>query len=98
IPERDRNAIIEYISGQKEGPEMIDEHGDTGVVSEPKKDFPYVPTYNRGGGGKVVDSDGYPGIRPPWGTLNAIDLNTGEYLWRVPLGEYKDLTERGVPI
>jgi quinoprotein glucose dehydrogenase len=35
-------------------------------------------------------------LRPPWGTLNAIDLNTGEYLWRKPLGEFPELTARGV--
>lgn len=44
-----------------------------------------------------VDSDGYPAVKPPWGTLNAVDLNSGEYLWRVPLGEYPELTARGIP-
>jgi len=44
------------------------------------------------------DSSGYPVIKPPWGTLSAIDLNTGLYLWRIPLGEYKELTAKGVPI
>ncbi|MDE3198830.1 MAG: PQQ-binding-like beta-propeller repeat protein, partial [Acidobacteriota bacterium] len=28
---------------------------------------------------KFLDPDGYPAVAPPWGTLNAIDLNTGEY-------------------
>jgi quinoprotein glucose dehydrogenase len=44
------------------------------------------------------DSSGYPAIKPPWGTLSAIDLNTGLYLWRIPLGEYKELTAKGIPI
>jgi quinoprotein glucose dehydrogenase len=43
------------------------------------------------------DHEGYPGIQPPWGVLNAINLNTGEFAWRVPLGEYVELTNRGVP-
>ena len=34
---------------------------------------------------KFLDPDGYPAIAPPWGTLNAIDLNTGEYAWKIPL-------------
>jgi quinoprotein glucose dehydrogenase len=36
-------------------------------------------------------------VKPPWGTLNAIDLNTGDYLWRVTLGEYPELMARGLP-
>jgi quinoprotein glucose dehydrogenase len=45
---------------------------------------------------KFLDPDGYPAIAPPWGTLNAINLNTGEYAWTVPLGEYPELAAKGV--
>ena len=41
------------------------------------------------------DSNGYPAVKPPWGTLNAIDLNTGEYLWSKTFGEYEELTAAG---
>ncbi len=61
--------------------------GSSGIMSA------YVTTgYNR-----FFDPDGYPALRPPWGTLNAIDLNTGEYLWRKPLGELPELKAQGVP-
>ncbi|MES2394004.1 MAG: c-type cytochrome [Acidobacteriota bacterium] len=40
---------------------------------------------------KFLDPEGYPAVKPPWGTLNAIDLNTGRYLWKIPLGYYPDL-------
>jgi quinoprotein glucose dehydrogenase len=43
---------------------------------------------------KFLDPDGYPAVAPPWGTLNAIDLHTGEYAWRVPLGEYPELVAK----
>ncbi|MGH8016739.1 MAG: PQQ-binding-like beta-propeller repeat protein [Opitutaceae bacterium] len=45
----------------------------------------------------ITDPDGYPGVKPPWGLLNCLDLNTGKLLWRVPLGEYAELTRQGVP-
>ncbi len=44
------------------------------------------------------DSSGFPAVKPPWGTLSAIDLNTGEYRWRIRLGEFAGLAARGVPI
>ena len=43
-----------------------------------------------------LDPDGFPAVSPPWGTLNAIDLNKGEILWKVPLGEYPELVTRGI--
>ena len=45
---------------------------------------------------KFLDPEGYPAVAPPWGTLNAIDLNTGEYVWKLPLGEYPDLAAKGM--
>jgi quinoprotein glucose dehydrogenase len=44
---------------------------------------------------KFLDPEGYPGVAPPWGTLNAINLNTGEYVWKIPLGEYPELASKG---
>ena len=45
---------------------------------------------------KFLDPEGYPAVAPPWGTLNAINLNTGAYAWKVPLGEYPALAAEGV--
>lgn len=44
-----------------------------------------------------LDNEGYPANKPPWATLNAIDLNTGKLQWTVPLGEEAELMERGLP-
>lgn len=46
---------------------------------------------------KLEDDQGYPGTRPPWGTLTAINLNSGKIAWKIPLGEYEELTRRGIP-
>jgi quinoprotein glucose dehydrogenase len=45
---------------------------------------------------RLLDPDGYPAVEPPWGTLNAINLNTGAYVWKVPLGEYPALVAQGL--
>src|SRR5258708_13917206 len=44
---------------------------------------------------RFLDPDGYPAVAPPWGTLNAINLNTGEYVWKISLGEYPELAALG---
>ncbi|MDO1450585.1 PQQ-binding-like beta-propeller repeat protein [Rhodocytophaga aerolata] len=63
------------------------------VVSQKKT----VPFFQHMGYNRWYDRAGYPVSTPPWGTLTAIDLNSGEHLWQVPLGEYKELTAKGIP-
>lgn len=86
LPGNDRRAVLEYL-GYAVAP------GDT--VSRPR---PATSPYEFVGYERWKDSSGYPAIKPPWGTLSAIDLNTGEYRWRIPLGEFAELTARGLPI
>ena len=63
-----------------------------GPTDEPLE--PGVP-YTHTGYNRFLDPDGLPAVKPPWGTLNAIDLNTGEIAWQVPLGEEPKLVARG---
>ncbi len=57
--------------------------------------FRYLP-YTMTGYKKFLTQEGYPGIKPPWGTLNAIDLNTGKRVWQIPLGEYPEFSTKGI--
>jgi quinoprotein glucose dehydrogenase len=47
---------------------------------------------------RLKDENGYPGSKPPWGTITAINVNNGKIKWQIPFGEYKELTEKNVPI
>jgi len=70
----------------------------SGVSKPIESDEPAAVTqdYRFTGYRKFLDPDGYPAVSPPWGTLNAINLNTGEYAWKIPLGEYPELAEKGM--
>ena len=59
---------------------------------------PQRPSYAFGGFPKLYDHEGYPGIKPPWGILAAIDLNSGRLAWKIPYGEYEELSARGIPL
>jgi quinoprotein glucose dehydrogenase len=63
-----------------------------GAAVDPRIDSSYRFT----GYDKFLDPDGYPATAPPWGTLNAINLNTGEYAWKIPFGEYPALVKQGL--
>lgn len=85
LSEERKESIIRYLFNEPE-PERENYRQDE------------TPPYVFRGFQRWFDREGYPAIKPPWGTLNAVDLNTGTIKWKVPLGEYKELTERGIPV
>lgn len=78
------SSLVRYLTTGDDTP--------AGPTGEAPTDLPYFFTGYR----KFLDPDGYPATAPPWGTLNAIDLNTGEYAWQIPLGEYPELAAQGI--
>ena len=89
LPPAERRAVIAYLGFSAAGTDTS-EPARQRVV--PKAPYEFV-AYER-----WRDTSGYPAVKPPWGTLSAIDLNTGDYRWRIPLGEFAALTARGVPV
>jgi len=77
----------------------------TGLLYVNSNNVPYISVirpnvsagYDFGGYTYFNDQSGYPANKPPWGSLTAIDLNTGTFAWQVPLGEYPELKAKGVP-
>jgi quinoprotein glucose dehydrogenase len=84
IPPATRADLVRYIMSAKAKKSM------RGAPS------PAAMKYDFTGYHRWYDSDGYPAVAPPWGTLNAIDLNSGEYVWKIPLGEYPELAAQGL--
>jgi quinoprotein glucose dehydrogenase len=85
LSERQRAQVVAYLFGDKPQPSAGEDPPDLTI--------PYTHTgYNR-----FLDPDGYPAVKPPWGTLNAIDLAKGEIVWKKVLGELPELTKQGLP-
>ncbi len=57
---------------------------------------PAYVKYRLDGYAKFLDPDGYPAVKPPWGTLTAIDMNRGKFAWQIPLGEFPELAAKGL--
>lgn len=85
LPEDDVQLIASYLLDIES---VDEEQGNTAIK----------PYYSSMGYNKFLDQQGYPATKPPWGTLNAIDLKSGMVKWKVPLGEYPELTAKGIPL
>jgi quinoprotein glucose dehydrogenase len=85
IKEADKQVIIDFLGGK-----------NTSTQANSKSNLSTSP-YTHTGYNRWYDTNGYPVSTPPWGTLTAIDMNTGKRQWQVPLGEYPELTAKGIP-
>ena len=81
-----RRAIADYVLTGKVGAATVTGEADSAMDQK----------FTTDGYNKFLDPDGYPGIKPPWGTLNAINLDTGEIAWKIPFGEFPELAAKGL--
>ncbi len=91
ISDNDKNAIASFILDIKLDHRKEFDGGEVKIDS-----VNFMP-YKLTGYTKFLSPEGYPAISPPWGTLNAINLNTGEFVWKTTLGEYAELKAKGIP-
>ncbi|MGN6439209.1 MAG: pyrroloquinoline quinone-dependent dehydrogenase [Agriterribacter sp.] len=82
----DKKALIDFLFQKGNQPTHA-------VADTSTRQYRYV----HNGWTTLTDQNGYPGVKPPWGTLNAIDLNSGNIVWQIPLGEYPELIQKGIP-
>jgi quinoprotein glucose dehydrogenase len=88
IAENERKAMIEFLMGD----ESVDPNQKKEMEGGKER---LSPQYYMQGYSRLLTEDGYPGIQPPWGTLTAIDMNTGKIKWQSVLGEFDELTAKG---
>ncbi len=86
LSSNEKQAIVSYLFG--------DEKKEVSSATSTSKQV-YLQ-YRSTGYNKFLDNKGLPAISPPWGSMSAIDLNTGEYIWKIPLGFEESLVEKGI--
>ncbi len=84
----DKEALLQFLMEQEE------DKTEAAETAETESAEGAVP-YQHRGYHKFLDANGLPAIAPPWGTLHALDMNAGEYLWSVPLGDTPGLSAEG---
>jgi quinoprotein glucose dehydrogenase len=91
-------AVVRYLTRapqQQQRPQRAAVRSAEPVAAEASGGSDDMP-YKTIGFRRFTDPGGYPATAPPWGTLSAIDLNTGQYLWKIPFGTYPELVAKGM--
>lgn len=87
----EKNALASYILNLKEEQNKPYTAPDLNKSGAPEQLYGFTG-YN-----KFLTAEGYPAIKPPWGSLAAINMNTGEQVWKIPFGEFEELKAKGIP-
>ncbi len=84
----DKKVLVAFLAGEKTAGKVQLQGSEDNLNASP---------YTHTGYNRFLDQNGYPAIKPPWGNITAVDLNKGTIIWQVPLGEYENLTAKGIP-
>lgn len=87
LRKEEMDALLRFLFDEEVQHSVAEETSQTDSVAIPYKHLGY---------NKFVDAKGLPAIKPPWGTMHAIDLNTGEYIWSIPFGNTPELGDEGI--
>jgi quinoprotein glucose dehydrogenase len=90
LTDQEKSAVASFILALKDSQsrKFIPEQGS-------EDNYRHLP-YSNSGYNKFLTKEGYPAVRPPWGTLTAINLNTGEFVWKNTLGDYPEFKAKGI--
>jgi quinoprotein glucose dehydrogenase len=94
------NDLLSYLATPTDPSPVSEEQSRSSSPAVSKTPEPVkqeTAEYTMTGYRRFNDPDGYPATAPPWGTLNALDLATGKYLWKIPLGQYPELVAQNQP-
>lgn len=85
------DALLAYFAH----PERVPETAATESQAKPVATDP-INAHYRSSFGFMFAESGLPVIAPPWTTLTAYDMNSGEIRWQIPLGEVPELAAKGI--
>ena len=88
LDQRELEKILSYVR---------DENTQITQIPDSEARDEYEVPFTHTGYNRFFDNKGYPAVKPPWGTLSAVDMNKGKILWQVPLGEHVELSNKGIP-
>jgi quinoprotein glucose dehydrogenase len=86
VPKENLPALVDFLMARDRGPAAA----AAPAMGSTRRAIPF------NGYPRLLDNEGFPGSKPPWGLLICYDLNAGRKLWSVPLGEHAALTKRGI--
>ena len=92
LTSKQKESLLAFLFGDENQVPGVNHAAEPGL--SPAEQARMKIPYRISGYTKFLDKKGYPAVRPPWGMLSAINLNTGEYVWKTVFGNYPELNTK----